>query len=345
MCNKPVLLVSLSLIFLTLTACAKSQPERIVEPEIPVVEPEGPVNIRNPVEVYCTGLGYEFTTRVRKIDKQEPQSEKPVEPTLDPLEGPQPGIPVIPDYYEWVVCAFPDGNECEEEEFRSGRCGSEYTYCDQQGYTLEPGISSATCVFTDAFVRECFLDEMAHALGRDPYELRLELLPSQLHNVLETVVANSSWGEPLPPGSGRGIACWSTWNVTPVAQVAEVSVSEAGQVHVHRVVCAIDCGLVVNPDMVIAQMESGIVWGLTAALKGSIDIENGSVLQSNFADYPILKIDEMPQVEVHLVSRDRRPTGVGEMGVPPAAPAVLNAIFAATGKRIRHIPVQPQDLI
>lgn len=149
MCNKPVLLVSLSLIFLTLTACAKSQPERIVEPEIPVVEPEGPVNIRNPVEVYCTGLGYEFTTRVRKIDKQEPQSEKPVEPTLDPLEGPQPGIPVIPDYYEWVVCAFPDGNECEEEEFRSGRCGSEYTYCDQQGYTLEPGISSATCVFTD----------------------------------------------------------------------------------------------------------------------------------------------------------------------------------------------------
>jgi CO/xanthine dehydrogenase Mo-binding subunit len=199
--------------------------------------------------------------------------------------------------------------------------------------------------FTDAFVRECFLDEMAHALGRDPYELRLELLPSQLHNVLETVVANSSWGEPLPPGSGRGIACWSTWNVTPVAQVAEVSVSEAGQVHVHRVVCAIDCGLVVNPDMVTAQMESGIVWGLTAALKGSIDIENGSVLQSNFADYPILKIDEMPQVEVHLVSRDRRPTGVGEMGVPPAAPAVLNAIFSATGKRIRHIPVQPQDLI
>ena len=199
--------------------------------------------------------------------------------------------------------------------------------------------------FTDAFVRECFLDEMAYALDRDPYQLRLELLPSQLHNVLDTVVANSNWGEPLPPGSGRGIACWSTWNVTPVAQVAEVSVSETGQVRVHRVVCAIDCGLVINPDMVTAQMESGIVWGLTAALKGSIDIENGSVQQTNFADYPLLQIDEMPQVEVHLVSRDRRPTGVGEMGVPPAAPAVLNAIFAATGKRIRHLPVRPDELI
>jgi CO/xanthine dehydrogenase Mo-binding subunit len=199
--------------------------------------------------------------------------------------------------------------------------------------------------FTDAFVRECFLDEMAVALGRDPYDLRLELLPSELHSVLNTVVAESNWGEPLPPGSGRGIACWSTWNVTPVAQVAEVSVSSDGHVRVHRVVCAIDCGLVVNPDMVTAQMEGGIVWGLTAALKGSIDIEQGSVMQTNFANYPLLQIDEMPRVEVHIVPSDRRPSGVGEMGVPPAAPAVVNAIFAATGKRIRQLPVRLQDLI
>jgi isoquinoline 1-oxidoreductase beta subunit len=199
--------------------------------------------------------------------------------------------------------------------------------------------------FTDAFVRECFLDEMAHALGRDPYELRLELLPGSLHNVLETAAVYSGWGEHLPAGRGRGIACWSTWNVTPVAQVAEVSISDSGQVRVHRVVCAIDSGLVVNPNMVTAQMEGGIAWGLTAALKGSIDIENGSVIQSNFADYPLLQMDEMPQIDVHLVSRDRQPSGVGEMGVPPAAPAVLNAIFAATGKRIRHLPVRPEDLI
>jgi isoquinoline 1-oxidoreductase beta subunit len=149
----------------------------------------------------------------------------------------------------------------------------------------------------------------------------------------------------MSPGSGRGLACWSTWNVTPVAQVAEVSVSDSGQVRVQRVVCAIDCGLAVNPDMVTAQMEGGIVWGLTAALKGSVDIVDGSVQQSNFADYPLFQIDEMPQVEVQIIPSDRRPSGVGEMGVPPAAPAVLNAIFAATGKRVRHLPVRPEDLV
>jgi len=148
MYNKPVLLASLTLMILTLTACAKSQPEMVVEPET-VIEPEGPVNIRNPVKVYCTGLGYEYTTRERKIDKPESQPETPVETLPETLEGPHPGIPAIPDYYEWVVCAFPDGNECEEEEFRSGRCGQEYSYCVQQGYTLEPGASGATCVFPD----------------------------------------------------------------------------------------------------------------------------------------------------------------------------------------------------
>lgn len=199
--------------------------------------------------------------------------------------------------------------------------------------------------FTDAFVQECFLDEMATALGRDPYELRIELEPSPLLEVLELAANKASWGEPLPQGWGRGIACWSTWNVTPVAQVAEVSVSANGIVRVERVVCAIDCGIAVNPDMVEAQMEGGVVWGLTAALKGAIEFENGRVQQSNFDDYPLLRMDEMPLVEVHIIKSDRRPTGVGEMGVPPAAPAVLNAIYNATGKRIRHLPVRPEDLI
>jgi isoquinoline 1-oxidoreductase beta subunit len=199
--------------------------------------------------------------------------------------------------------------------------------------------------FTDAFVQECFLDEMAVALGRDPYELRLELEPNSMHEVLTLAANKAGWGDPLPQGMGRGIACWSTWNVTPVAMVAEVSISPGGSVQVQRVLCAIDCGLVINPDMVAAQMEGGIVWGLTAALKGSIDIENGRVLQSNFDDYPLLRMDEMPQVEVYLVPSDRHPSGVGEMGVPPAAPAVLNAVYNATGKRIRHLPLQQDDLL
>jgi isoquinoline 1-oxidoreductase beta subunit len=199
--------------------------------------------------------------------------------------------------------------------------------------------------FTDAFVQECFIDEMAIALNRDPYELRLQLENQSMHQVLELAASKAGWGESLPPGWGRGIACWSTWNVTPVAQVAEVYVSADGSVRVERVVCAIDCGLVINPDMVIAQMEGGIVWGLNAALKGAIEFKNGRVQQSNFDDYPLLRIDEMPLVEVHIINSGRRPTGVGEMGVPPAAPAVLNAIFDATGKRIRRLPVRPEDLV
>ena len=151
LCNKPKLIVSLSLIFLTLTACAKSQPEPIVEPETVV---EGPVVVPNPADIYCTALGYELTTRKRKIDKQL-QTQMPVDPTWEAVEGPQPGNPVIPDYIEWIACAFPDGNECEVEEFRLGLCGQEYSYCVQQGYTLEPGSNQVpggkptTCIFPD----------------------------------------------------------------------------------------------------------------------------------------------------------------------------------------------------
>ncbi|TFH32392.1 MAG: xanthine dehydrogenase family protein molybdopterin-binding subunit, partial [Anaerolineales bacterium] len=183
--------------------------------------------------------------------------------------------------------------------------------------------------FTEAFVRESFIDEMAAALGRDPLELRLEIEPQQLRPVLEKVAMESDWGSALPKGWGRGIACHATWDVTPVAQVAEVSVSAAGVVQVHRVVCAIDPGLVIHPELVKAQMEGGIAFGLTAALKRSITFENGRVEQSNFHDYPILRMNEMPLVEVHLMPGGELPTGVGEMGVPPIAPAVMNAIYAA----------------
>ena len=129
-----------------------------------------------------------------------------------------------------------------------------------------------------------------------------------------------------------------------MAQVIEASVGKDGAVRVHRVVCAVDCGLVINPDTVKAQMEGGIIFGLTAALKSEITLKDGRVEQSNFYDYPMLRIHESPEIEVHIVRSTANPTGVGEPGVPPVAPALANAIFAATGKRVRRLPIRASDL-
>jgi isoquinoline 1-oxidoreductase beta subunit len=197
----------------------------------------------------------------------------------------------------------------------------------------------------DAFVRECFLDEMAEVLGLDPLEVRLELHRPNMIPLLEMVAQESDWGSSLPDGWGRGIACHATWEATPVAQVAEVSVSDRGEVQVHRVLCAIDPGLAIHPESVKAQMEGGIVFGLTAVLKNAIQYENGRVQQSNFHDYPLLRMNEMPEVEVRILESGGSPTGVGEMGVPPIVPAVMNAIYDATGVRVRKIPVKPSDLL
>ncbi len=197
----------------------------------------------------------------------------------------------------------------------------------------------------DAFARESFLDEIAAAGGLDPYALRMELLPEQGRQVVELAAAKAGWGTPLPEGWGRGLAYYATFNVTHVADVAEVSVDKQGVVRVERVVCAVDCGTVINPDGVTAQMEGGIAFGLTAALKAAITIKDGRVQQSNFNDYPLLALDEMPAVEVYIVpGAGRSPTGIGEMGVPPIAPAVANAVYAATGVRVRHLPILPADL-
>jgi isoquinoline 1-oxidoreductase subunit beta len=195
------------------------------------------------------------------------------------------------------------------------------------------------------FSVEAFFDEVAHAGGKDPYELRRKLLANQprMRAVLELAAQKAGWGSKLPPGVGRGIATHFSFD-SYVAQVVEASVEKGGAVRVHRVVCALDCGLVINPDTVRAQMEGGIIFGLTAALKTEITLKDGRVEQGNFHDYQMLRIFETPEIEVHIVPSGENPTGVGEPGVPPVAPALANAIFAATGKRVRRLPIRASDL-
>jgi isoquinoline 1-oxidoreductase beta subunit len=195
------------------------------------------------------------------------------------------------------------------------------------------------------FSVEAFLDEVAHAGGKDPYQLRRTLLAGQprMLAVLDLAAQKANWGSALPAGRARGIATHFSFD-SYVAQVAEVSVEKDGTVHVHRVVAAVDCGQTVNPDTVQAQLEGGIIFGLTAALKTEITLDKGRVQQRNFNDYPMLRMFESPVIEVFIVPSTEHPTGVGEPGVPPVAPAVANAIFAATGKRVRRLPINPEDL-
>jgi isoquinoline 1-oxidoreductase beta subunit len=198
----------------------------------------------------------------------------------------------------------------------------------------------------NAFAVEGFINELAHAGGKDPVELRRQLLKGHadwLH-VLDTVAQKANWGKAMPQGSAQGIAIAESYG-SIVGEVAEVTVSKRGEVRVDRVVCAIDCGHVVNPLNVAEQMESSIVYGLTAALYGQITIKDGRVVEGNFDDYPMLRIDGMPEVETHLaLTGGAKWGGVGEPGVPPLAPAVCNAIFQVTGKRIRSLPLRNHDL-
>jgi isoquinoline 1-oxidoreductase beta subunit len=192
----------------------------------------------------------------------------------------------------------------------------------------------------NCFANESFLDELAREAGRDPFELRHELLAEapRHRRVLELAAEKAGWGTAPPAGRARGIAVHKLFSDTVIAQVADVSV-EGGAVRVHRVVCAVDCGLALNPDTIAAQIEGGVVYGLTAAVKGEITLEGGRVKQSNFNDYPLLRMKEMPKVEVHLVESTDAPHGVGEPSVPPIAPAVANAVFQATGTRLRRLPL------
>ena len=203
-----------------------------------------------------------------------------------------------------------------------------------RGFWRSVGISH------NAFVTECFFDEVAAAAGKDPYQLRRALLADRPRHrrVLDLAADKAAWGTPLPAGRGRGIAL-AEWEPTVCAQVAEVTVESDGSVRVHRVVCAVDYGPTVNVGQIEAQMEGGIVYGLTAALYGEITIAQGRVKQGNFDDYPMLRLREMPRVEVYIVPSSEKQGGIGEPAVGPIAPAVCNAIFAATGKRIRKLPI------
>jgi isoquinoline 1-oxidoreductase subunit beta len=226
------------------------------------------------------------------------------------------------------------------------------------------------------FARESFLDEMAYAAGRDPLEFRLQLLApgdvlqvgdamidrSRLIRVLQTAAEKSKWGSPLADASdrarghangrqwndrqwGRGIACNVYDSDSFMAQVAEVSVGrQARDIRVHRIICATDCGLVINPAGLEGQAESGVIWGLSAALHGKIDFRNGAALQENFTDFEVIRVNESPEIETHIVASDHPPGGFGETAVPCVAPAIANAIFAATGKRVRRLPITAEKL-
>jgi len=197
----------------------------------------------------------------------------------------------------------------------------------------------------NAYIVESFIDELAHLAKKDPYEYRRALLgKSPRHKaVLELAATKANWGAPLPAGRARGIAVAFSYG-SYVAHVAEVSVAPDGKVRVHKLTGAIDCGIAVNPDQVKAQMEGGAVYALTAAFYGQITLDRGRVQQSNFHDYQMLRINEAPEVEVHILDSGEAPGGLGEPGVPTTAPAVCNAVFALTGKRVRTLPIRFDEL-
>jgi isoquinoline 1-oxidoreductase beta subunit len=197
----------------------------------------------------------------------------------------------------------------------------------------------------NAFANEVFIDELAHKAGIDALTFRMNMLNNSPRHkeVLRLAADKAGWGKSLPKGQGMGLAVhesFGSWS----AQVATVTVFKDGNISVDKIVASVDCGTVINPDGVKAQIEGSIVYGLTSTLKGEITIEQGAVAQSNFHEFELLQIDEMPKLEVHIVPSKQPPGGAGEPGLPPVAPAVANAIFNASGKRVRKLPIKPQDL-
>src|SRR6266851_1279210 len=220
-------------------------------------------------------------------------------------------------------------------------------YVRHEEEVVNTGFWRGVGVTHNTFVIESFIDELAAAAKADPFEYRRALLTKapRARAVLELAAKEAGWGTTLPAGRGRGVALmyggfWGTY----VAQVAELSVTPSGEVHVHRVVCAVDCGTVVNPDIVKAQIEGGVIFGIGGALWGEVTLKNGQVEQSNFHNVRVLRMNETPTIDVHLVRNFEAPGGMGEPGTAVTAPALANAVFAATGKRIRKLPLKADQL-
>jgi isoquinoline 1-oxidoreductase beta subunit len=249
----------------------------------------------------------------------------------------------------WVPDYFTNGLDPDAVEGASGPYDFPNLLVDWVRQEPPKGITTGwwrgVGVTHNAMVVEGFMDELAAAAGQDPVAYRKALLGKEPRAaaVLALAAEKAGWGEPLPQGTARGVALLSGFG-SYVAQVAEVAVAQDGSLRVQRVVCAVDCGTVVNPDTVTAQMQGGIIYGLTAALYGEITISAGRVEQGNFDTYQALRIDEAPAIEVHIVQSSEAPGGIGEPGTSAIAPAVVNAIFAATGKRLRKLPIDTAQL-
>jgi isoquinoline 1-oxidoreductase beta subunit len=197
----------------------------------------------------------------------------------------------------------------------------------------------------NVFAIESFMDELAKQAGRDPVEFRRAMLGQtpRLQAALDLVARKAEWGRQLPPRTGRGVAVQPSFG-SYIATVAEVEVDHNGEVSVRRIVTAVDTGIVVNPDTVVAQLQGGLIFGLTAAFYGEITIDRGRIQQSNFHDYRMLRIDEVPAIEVYIIKSGEAPGGIGETGVTASLPAVRNAIFAATGIPLRRMPIDTDVL-
>jgi isoquinoline 1-oxidoreductase subunit beta len=249
----------------------------------------------------------------------------------------------------WAPPAFKDGLDFDAVDAAAGPYSFPNLLIDYLRREPPQGLTTGwwrgVGVTHNAFMVEGFIDELAAVAKIDPIEYRRRLLRKspRARAVLDLAAAKAGWGQPLPAGRARGVAVIFGFG-SYVAQVADISIGKDGQVRVHRVVCAVDCGQMINPDTIRAQMEGGIVYGLTAALYGEITFKDGRVEQSNFDNYQALRINEAPDIEVHLVESRDEPGGIGEPGTATIAPAVVNAIYALTGKRLRKLPINRGEL-